>query len=183
MIRTLAALACIIGAVATFGSAISAQTPPVDDARPAVVRGVAPVAPGTDVVIEVLDPATLKIAECGRTKTAAGVGESTTSDFSLSVNAECIKENSGNLRVCWGPNLCQGVELSPGDDVDLGSLKFRESVAFPPNVGGGVPELHSSGDHVTEGRVGMSLGLAALAASGGGLFIMLFAIRKRRGLQ
>jgi hypothetical protein len=184
MMRTAWILTAIIAGITSSTFALpdlaTAQSPP-EDTRPIVVTGPAPVAAGSDIVIEALDPVTIRQVECARVKTSAVAGDTANSRFSLTLDPQCMKSNSGNLRVCWGPGLCQGVEVKPGETVDLGTLKFRASVAFPPDAGGGIEGAHASSDRFGRDFAGIGLGIAALAASGAGLVLVAFARRRTSG--
>lgn len=135
-----------------------------------VVSGFASAAPGAAVVIEALDPATIRGIECARGQTveanAAGPGYSR---FSLTVDRACVQRASGKLRVCWGDGKCQGFEFQPGREVDLGVIVLRTPVASAPDVGFG-PDAHDSFGVYDSARTMASAGLALV-----GVGILLFA--------
>ena len=124
-----------------------------------VVSGFAPAAPGALIVVEALDPVSIRGIECtrgqAREATTGGPGYSR---FSLIVGRDCVQRASGNLRVCWGEGQCQGFEFQPGREVDLGVIVLRTPIASAPDVGFGAGTRRDS--------IGIYGSVRALAAAG-----------------
>lgn len=161
------------------GGLVSAQTPEPSNAQDMTLTGEAPVAAGTDIVVEVLDPVTITTVECGRAKSTAKDGDQANSRFMLAVRADCVKDASGNMRVCWGPNLCQGIEFERGKAIDVGKLELRPSVAFPPDTGGADTGISESRASDIIGRLSFQLAAVAIMLSLGGLGLVVMGRRTR----
>jgi hypothetical protein len=130
------------------------------------VYGIAPVDPGTSIVVEALDPATITSVECGRALTDEAAPEG--SRFEVLVNGPCVAATSGNLRICWATDACTGFEFEPGVTVDLGVLRSTRFVPIPPDAGDGIesaPGLPSSGAGPDDSMPQAPIGLAALGAA------------------
>ncbi len=72
--------------------------------------------------IEALDPGTLKSVICGATPTSRNPQSSSSSRASLVISEQCVKANSGNVRLCWSDSACAVIDFRPGRSVDLGTL-------------------------------------------------------------
>lgn len=140
----LAALLATSLALLAFGVS-NAQSPTPSGATPVrtetpsgagsmVITGQVPAPAGTQVIVEVLDPATLQGTACA--STASTDGSPTISDFLLTVPSECVEGVSGNLRICWGQSLCSALTFQAGSiSVGLLSTEVEEGI---PEGGSGV---------------------------------------------
>jgi hypothetical protein len=85
-------------------------------------------------------------------------GDETTSEFTVTVSQACVEGVSNNLRICWGPDLCNALVFQPGD-VDLGLLSAEVEQGVPEPGSGVEAEtpaatvaLPATGVHDTGGR-------------------------------
>ena len=140
-----ATLTLLYGRGLAYAQAPTPVAPQAVGSETMVVSGIVPVTPGAPIVIEALDPVTIRGIECARSQSVAAPDAGPASSrFSLTVDRSCVRRVSGNLRVCWGDQKCQGIEFEPGRRVELGALTPKPSVAFPPDAGSG-PDDHAAG--------------------------------------
>ncbi len=135
-----------------------------------VVSGAVPVAPGSSIVVEALDAATIRGVECARGQTGTGPADSPSSLFLLTVERACVQRASGNLRVCWGEGQCQGFEFQPGQRLELGIIVLRTPIASAPDVGFGPDARRGSGGVYDSVRTLAAAGFALV-----GVGALLFA--------
>ncbi len=182
----LVVLVAAVSAVLQANAFVQAQTPAsatpqATDTETMTVSGIAPVAPGASIVIEALDPVTIRNVECARIPSvAASDAPQGSSRFSLTVDRSCVRRVSGNLRVCWAEGKCQGIDFAPGRQIDLGSLTFKPSAAFPPDTGNGPdsPAAGSSNDTLPYALGASGLAVAALALTSA--LLVMFRSRASR---
>jgi hypothetical protein len=162
------ALAAAILRAALAPAAIAAQEPPepAPDADTMVIRGIAPVPPGSVIRVEALDPVTIRGVECVRANSEADAAVPDGSRFMLVVHRSCFENLAANLRICWGPDDCVGFEFAPGETVDLGDLNTRRaaqaSQVIFPDAGARAASSHLLDDTLAKQLTGLGAALVVL---------------------
>lgn len=101
-----------------------------------LIRGRVPVAGPVQVQVFVLEPESLQSFLCDESTSGFAPSDPGTSNFTLSVRAECVEGRSNNLRICWGQDLCSALVFEPGE-VDVGLLRADTGATPAPPDGGG----------------------------------------------
>ena len=135
IVRVVLILAVASLPVLTFGTTMGQSGEEIVAPDAMIIDGVAPVPAGSEVRIEALDPVAIRGVECSKTLSVAAELPSS-SRFSITVNRSCFANLAANLRICWGPDMCQAFDFEGARRVNLGTLSVRAPEVIVPDAGG-----------------------------------------------